>query len=268
MIANARMYSVSPAVATAWKDLLRWVVARAGVDWEVIDHAAPAPLGELWDRSDLGCVFMCGLPFTQRKPQPRLIAAPVPSPARYLNKPIYFTDLIVRADAPFERLEDTFGKRLAYTVEDSQSGYHAVRNHLLAYRTPERPRLYARTVGPLVTPRRVLEAIIAGDADVGPLDSYAHDLLRKHEPALANQVRTIATTRATPIPLLVAAAGTDDAVIERVRAALLAVKDAPELAATRDALLLAGFAVPQPGDYDVLPAAIDAAVAAGYTDLG
>jgi ABC-type phosphate/phosphonate transport system substrate-binding protein len=267
MIANARMYSVAPAATAAWKGLLHWVIRVAGLDWEVIEHAAPAPIAELWARSDLGCVFMCGLPFAQARPQPRLIAAPVPSLARYGNQPIYFTDLIVRADAPFLRLEDTFGRRLAYTSESSQSGYNAVRTHLLAYRSPGRPTLYSATVGPLGTPRRVLEAIVAGEADVGPLDSYAHDLLRRHEPALANRVRTIATTRATPIPVLIAAPSSEESMVERVREALLAVSETPELAATCCALLLNGFAAPSAREYDVLLENVLAARGAGYAHL-
>ena len=70
-IANARMYSATPRVKDAWNRLLRWVLADAGLAWEVIDYAAPAPLNALWARDDLGLAMMCGLPFSQRAPQPQ-----------------------------------------------------------------------------------------------------------------------------------------------------------------------------------------------------
>ncbi len=254
MIANARMYSVSPPATAAWRSLLGWVVQRAGLgeQFNVIDYPPPAPLPELWDRSDVGCVFMCGLPFAQREPQAIALAAPVPSNPAGENLPRYRSDLIVSADSPFQRIEDSFGSRLAYTEWHSQSGHHAVAHFLKAYQRPERLHLYAQTIGPLTTPRRVLSAILEGQADVGPLDSYAHDLLRLHEPELLSQVRTLASTEFTPMPLLVAAPHTEASVVSALRAALLAVEAEPSLADVRQALALTRFALVQARAYEVL----------------
>jgi ABC-type phosphate/phosphonate transport system substrate-binding protein len=264
LVANARMYAVTPPVAAAWRELFLWVGQRAGVDLQWIDHAYPAPLGELWSRPDLGCAFMCGWPFAQSDPQPKLIAAPVPSPARYGGRPVYFTDLVVRGTADFRTLDDTFGFRLGYTVEDSQSGYNAPRHHLLKFRSSLRPTLYKEVVGPLVTPRRVIEALLDNRIDVGPLDSYVHDLLKKHDPALARQLRTVATTDAAPIPPLVAAPGCDDAVVERLRNALLDVEKRPELGKLKDALALKGFAAVPREAYRLTLERAQAAIDAGY----
>ena len=172
LVANARMYSATPAVREAWKVLLRWVLARAGLAWDVIDYDAPAPLSVLWARDDLGLAMMCGLPFAQRGERPTLVAAPIPSKARYGGRPVYFTDMVVRADAAFQRLEDTFGGTVGYTLADSMSGGVALRDHLAPYRDREGTRLYARAVGDLIHARGVIEALAAGRIDVGPLDSY------------------------------------------------------------------------------------------------
>jgi len=185
MFANARMYAINPAVAAAWRALLEWAATRAEVDFEVIDYPAPAPLPALWARPDAAGVFMCGYPLSQAQPQPRVLAAPVPSPRPYDGRPVYWTDSIVPIDSPITRLEETFGRKFAYTTEDSQSGYQAPR--LLFARHAHGAALFSATVGPLVTPRRIVEAVVAGDADAGPLDSYVHDLLRLHEPALASR---------------------------------------------------------------------------------
>src|SRR2546422_2586142 len=82
-IASARMYSWSPTLTAAWRRLLEWVAARAGVEMKVLELADPYPLEELWARDDLGCVFMCGYPWAMRADRPHLLAAPVPSPPRY-----------------------------------------------------------------------------------------------------------------------------------------------------------------------------------------
>jgi ABC-type phosphate/phosphonate transport system substrate-binding protein len=245
VIVNARMYSATPQAKAAWKKLLGWAIERAGLDWELLDHDAPAPLSELWARDDLGGVMMCGLPYSQRKPRPGLVAAPVPSPARYGGRPIYFSDLAVRADAPFKNLEDTFGGVVGYTLEDSMSGYVALRRHLLPFRKRKKPKLYRAAVGGLLNARRVIEALDEGRIDVGPLDSYYHDLIRHNEPDFAAKVRVVATTAPAPIPPLVSTGK------ESLREALLAAGEAPELAAERAVLLLKGFAVPADADYRV-----------------
>jgi ABC-type phosphate/phosphonate transport system substrate-binding protein len=253
-IANARMYSATPAVREAWKQLLRWVLARAGLAWEVIDYDAPAPLSALWARDDLGLAMMCGLPFAQRGVRPTLVAAPIPSPARYGGRPVYFTDMVVRADSAFQRLEDTFGGTVGYTLADSMSGGVAFRDHLAPYREREGTRLYRNAVGDLIHARGVIEALAAGRIDVGPLDSYYHDLLRHDEPALAAQVRVVASTDAMPIPPLVATAALTADELQRLRRALADVAGAPDLQPTRERLLLAGFASADPAAYDVLAA--------------
>src|SRR6202035_5109779 len=159
-----------------------------------------------WSRPDLGCAFMCGFPYKLTKHPPRPVAAPIPLDAPVLGRPIYATRLVVRADSPFCSLEDTFGGRLGYTVEDSHSGYNALRHHLLPYYRKHGERLYRESIGPLFTPRRVIDALLAGDIDVGPLDSYALDLMLRHEPDLGQKIRAVATTEIAPIPFLVASA--------------------------------------------------------------
>lgn len=113
MIANARMYAVSPRVAAAWRTVLAWVIARAGVACDVVDHPPPQTLAALWARPDLGCAFMCGYPLAHASPHPVVLAAPVPRPPAYGGRPIYWTNLVVRADSPFMRLTDLFGRRIA-----------------------------------------------------------------------------------------------------------------------------------------------------------
>ena len=65
---------------------------------------------------------MYGWPFAEASPRPRLLATPVPSPARFAGKPEYWSDLVVRTDSPFRRIEDTFGGTIGWTTEDSHSG--------------------------------------------------------------------------------------------------------------------------------------------------
>ena len=266
LVANARMYSATPAVREAWKVLLRWVLVRAGLAWDVIDYDAPAPLSVLWARDDLGLAMMCGLPFAQRGEQPTLVAAPIPTPARYGGKPVYFTDIVVRADAPYRTLADTFGGVIGYTLADSMSGGVALRHHLAPYRQAKGSRLYRQAVGELINARGVITALAEGRIDAGPLDSYYHDLLKAYDPAFAAQVRILASTAALPIPPLVATAALPVETLSRLREALLATATAAEIAPLMQRLLLAGFAFPDANDYRPL-AAMDGGPAPALDDI-
>ena len=55
-------------------------------------------------------------------------------------------------------------------------------------------------VGGLVNAQGVIDALAAGRIDVGPLDSFSHDLIERYDPARATQVRTVASTVMRPIP--------------------------------------------------------------------
>lgn len=255
MIANARMYAVTSAVADHWRTLFAWVAEAADVPLDVVPHPPPQPLGALWQRPDLGSAFMCGYPWAtwaDAGTRPALLASVVPTPPRYAHRAAYCTDIVSRADAAIEDVADLAGKRFAYTTPMSQSGYQAPRALFAARAAAGGGRAFAATVGPLTTPRNVVSAVLDGSADAGPLDGYWHDLLRLHEPETAAQLRTLASTPMTASPPLVCAADTVPAVRERIAAAWRAAGTAPAVAAACDALLISRFAAPDPAGYRAL----------------
>jgi len=270
-VANARMYAPTPAVADAWRRLFDWVAETSGVPLTVIEHAAPQPLALLWRRTDLGAGMMCGFPWATwnepHVPRPLPLAAPIPAPDAFGRQPVYWTDIVVRSDSAATSIADLAGARFAYTQVDSQSGYQAPRALFAHAAIAAGGRLFAATVGPLVTPRRVAESVVAGDADAGPLDAWWHALLQRHEPRLAERLRVIARTPATPLPLLVAAAGVPAGTRDRLTTALETVATAPELADVRAALLLHGFARVKENDYAILAGNARAIDALGYREL-
>lgn len=251
LIANARMYAVAPGAVAAWKRLFAWVDEASGLRLDVIDHAFPALLNDLWARGDLAATFMCGWPWLRHGATHQVVAAPIPAAVEAAGKPQYCTHFVVHRDSPFQRLEDTFGHRFAFTIADSHSGYNAPRHHLLRYRGPQQRKLFGEIVGPLTTPRRMLEAIAEKRTDVGPLDSFAYALLCRHEPALAGETRVIASTEPVPIPAIMASKEMDRGVVETLRRTLLSLGGRPELADLRADLCITGFAPLDPATYEV-----------------
>src|SRR5258705_899702 len=102
------MYSWSPPAAAAWHRLLAWVATTAEVDLTLLDQSDPTPLDELWQRDDMGCVFMCGYPWALRRGRPALLASPPASPPPYRGRRGFPTDVIRRASGPPTTLSDNF----------------------------------------------------------------------------------------------------------------------------------------------------------------
>jgi len=261
------MYSVTPAVAALWRTLLSAVSAKAGVPLTWVEHGAPAPLEELWRRTDQGAVFMCGLPFSRAEPPPPLIAAPVPSPAEFNGEAQYWSDLVVRENSTFRSVEETFGKRIALTVPESQSGCVAALSYFMAAGSTS--PLFGEVIAPTITPLGALSAVIQGAADIAPIDSYALRLLQKYRPELTSQVRTVGQTARTPIPPLVAStpaastlaasAGNLDALRsafleahQNVGQAGLEANRGASMKSVMEGLLLERFTRPDPSSYAVL----------------
>jgi len=261
---NARMYAVTPAVEAVWRTLLEHVMGDAQVALDYLPYPAPQPLEALWSRPDLGAVLMCGFPIALKLAPVVPIAAPIPSARWAGGRAVYRTDLIVREDAPYQTLADTFGERAGWTVEHSHSGFNALRHHLLAYRTPQRPALYREMVGNLVTARNVLDSVRAGRIDVGPLDAYWHLLIARHAPELASGVRVLTSTEVAPMPAFVAAAGAPADVISRLRGAFLAARGQGWFGPLAEVLLLEGFAEVSEESYAPLLRWERAAKAAGF----
>jgi len=269
-VANARMYAVDAHVAAWWKHLFAWIANEARVEMTTIDHPPPRPLPDLWQRNDLGCAFICGFPWStwsDERTKPQLLAAPIPSAPRYGGRAVYCTDIVVRSDSTLDRVGELRGARFAYTAEHSQSGWQAPRAFFADRARAAGGRLFGDIVGPLQTPRAVAAAVIAQRADAGPLDSWWHDLLRRHDAATAAQLRTIASTPMTPIPPLVTSATTPAPIRERLIAALERVGRDATLAPLREALLISGFVRAAADDYAQLAQRARQIDALGYTRL-
>lgn len=269
-VANARMYAVTPEVEAAWRGLLERIVSEAGLDFDYLSYPAPQPLEVLWRRPDLGAVQMCGYPVALGIADVIPIAAPIPALPWAGGRPLYRSDLIVRRDAPYRSLEDTFGGRAGWTVEHSHSGFNAFRHHLMAYRSPERPALYREMVGNLVTARKILDSVLDGTIDVGPLDAYWHALIARHKPELTAGIRVVASTDLAPIPAFVAAptlreeTALGEEPVARLKRAFAAASARPWFADYAPALMLAGFAPVSKSDFSTTLAWDAEAVAAGY----
>ena len=252
--ASARMYAVSAAAADAWRELFLQLARRARMPLDVIDHPAPAPIAELWARSDKAAVFMCGLPFSRAAPPPALIAAPVPAAPEFHGQPLYWSEFVVGVRSSHRTLDDTFGGRIAFTSPESQSGFAAPLRHLRE--ASDGTPLYREVIAPQINPQGAVAAVAEGRADVAAIDAYSLQLLRRFVPELAAQVRVVARTEPRPIPPLVGSQSFD-----ALTEAFLAAHQDPALHSLLADLRLDRFVRPDAGSYRQLAQEFEATIA-------
>src|SRR5205823_758131 len=107
---------------------------------------------------------------------------------RYRGKPVYFSDVVVRRDSPFQSFEDLRGRSWAYNEPHSQSGYGIVRDHLVQ---TGRITGYFERVVEAGYHERALRMVCAGEIEASAIDSHVLALLLRDNPALAEQLRVV-----------------------------------------------------------------------------
>ncbi|MCC6604296.1 MAG: PhnD/SsuA/transferrin family substrate-binding protein [Anaerolineae bacterium] len=153
--------------------------------------------------------WMCGYPYvmatavtstplsTSPNPAIELLALPVMAGARYQNRPIYFSDVVVRRDSPVTTFTDLRGATWAYNEVGSQSGYHITRYKLA--QLGENGDFFGKVVASGAH-LRSLEMVVDGKVDASAIDSTVLEDALRHSPALAQQIRLIDTLGPSPIP--------------------------------------------------------------------
>jgi len=176
----------------------------------------------------LDAAFCCGLPYVWQADRPeapvRLLAAPVMPGERYQDQPVYFADVIVRADAPYQTLADLRGARFAYNQVESFSGYVLPRYHL--HTLGETLDFF----GALLTTgshARSMDWVEAGQADAAAIDSVVLEMEARQRPGRAAGWRVVASLGPAAMPPVIASARLGPEVQDRLRQALVTMPATP-----------------------------------------
>lgn len=256
---NARPFYQRLADHTAAR-LGQPVELLAGVEWE--DRL------QRLEQARVHLGFLCGWPYTQRADKPgrpvEVLCAPVMAAARYQDRPVYFTDVIVRRDRPWQSFADLRGRSYAYNDPDSHSGYNVPRDHLL--RLGETGGYFGQVVasgGHQSSIRMVAE----GAVDASGIDSTVLELELKARPELAPALRVVEAIGPNPIPPVVVPRALDPALKARLRELLLAMHRDAEGRAVLEVGLVARFTEVGDADYEPVREMVRRARAAGFLTL-
>ena len=236
-----------------------------------VELLAGVSLEEQHRRLDVGAIdaaFLCGLPYSRKHDRPdrpiELLCAPVMALPRYAGAPVYFTDVIVRAEHPARGFADLRGRGWAYNDEGSHSGYNVVRHHLLAL--GETQGYFSRVVASGAH-QRSIQMVLDGAIDASGIDSTVLEIEMARRPELAARLRAIAVIGPSPIPPVIVARGLDPARKARLRELFLGMSSDPAGRAVLAAGGMTGFVPVQDADYDPIREMARRAEAAGFLTL-
>jgi len=201
---------------------------------------------QLWNAPALLLSQTCGYPYANTLADK---VALVGTPAHAITGAApgsYFSVLVARKSQASEHLGDLVGKRFAYNMQHSQSGFAAPVRLLAAAGLASLPE-------PLITGahRSSIRAVADGKADWAAIDAVTWELAKRHEPASQN-LTVFARTRQTPaLPLITSLKHSNQAgtIADAFEAAITELGEQ-----TRDAVLITGLTRFKPEDYAPLAA--------------
>ena len=215
--------------------------------------------------ADLGVI--CGLPYVwlaARRPSPvEPLAAPVLAGDRYVGRPVYYSDVIVRRDSPITLLEELRGCSWAYNEPASHSG-HAVTLYSLV-RMGARPGFFGR-VFETGFHQHAIRLVHGGAVDAAAIDSQVLAVELRDHPDLAS-LRVIGSFGPSTIQPVVAASRLPGRLKEQVGDLLVTLGDDPTARTALAHGLVDRFTQVDDAAYDDIRAMLAAIEAAGWTSL-
>jgi phosphonate transport system substrate-binding protein len=238
--------SADPFVA----ELVRLIGKQLGMPTELVKDLPWKERERQFDRGDIDICWMCGWPYADRADSRaglELIAAPVMADPRYSDRPIYFSDVVVRADSRFEAFQDLRSASWAYNEPMSRSGYNVVR-YFLALK-----KIDGGFFGKVVesgSHGSSLDLILSGSVDASAIDSTVLAAITAQRPEIRSRLRVIETIGPSPAPPWVMRSSLPQSVRDAVRRGFLALHESAEGRALLQEGALQRFSAVDDKDYD------------------
>ncbi len=177
----------------------------SGLSTRMIADTSPG-MEVMFGQGMIEAAFGCGLPYVWKaaEPQPtvRLMAAPVMPSPRYGDRPIYYSDVVVRRDSRYQTLSDLRGATFAFNQTVSFSGYVLPCYHMLTL--GETLHGYFGRAVETGSHAKSMDWVENGRADAAAIDSVVLDMEYLQRPARADVFRVVENVGPASIPPVIA----------------------------------------------------------------
>jgi len=154
-----------------------------------------------FDSGAVSVCWLCGAVYVRKLDQGEgtveLLAAPVMAAPRYQDRPVYFSDVIVRAESPFHTFADLRNTRWAYNEPNSHSGHNVTKWYLAEHAYGN--GFFKQAIGSGAH-QRSIQMVLANEVDASAIDSTVLETEMSRNPELAAQIRVIESFGPSPIP--------------------------------------------------------------------
>lgn len=219
--------------------------------------SGPAPGTNPFVEDDLDFGWVCSTSFVDLaargdEPSIQLVGvAWVPDDPDANGRPVYFGDLITRADSGIRSFEDLEGRRVGCNDLVSLSGHYALRFALEDRGLEDDFAELVFTGGH----HSSIDAVLAGEIDAAVVDSVVRTSRARLDPEVAS-LQIIDRLGPWPVQPLVARHTLDAEQVATARRLLLEASDSPEIQAELDAAALSHFVEVGPDHYAAVHAAM------------
>ena len=205
-----------------YRRLADYLTFRTGIKVSIVDEPGWREREQLLDSGQAQMGFVCGLQYVRKvdikKLALELLAAPIMKSAKYLGKPIYFSDVVVHRDSPFQSMSDLRGSSWACNEPTSHSGCNLIRYYLTVH--GESGNFFQEIVES-GSHQDSLAMLLDGKIDATAIDSTVLELELRLRPELGQYIRVIETLGPSPIPPCVISATVQPEVKLAIQHALL-----------------------------------------------
>jgi phosphonate transport system substrate-binding protein len=205
-----------------YRRVVAYLGEQTGLPTELVSGLTLAKQEALVQREEIQVVFTCGLPYVRKAdhspPLLRLMAAPIMADDRYQGRPVYFSEVIVPAGAPYHNFADLRGTTFAYNEVHSLSGYLFVRHHLA--QLGENPGFFGewRASG---SHAHSMDLVEQGSVAAATIDSVVLAMELAQHPARAAAFRVVERLGPYPMPPVAAVTGLAAQIHKRLTQALI-----------------------------------------------
>jgi phosphonate transport system substrate-binding protein len=214
--------------------------------------------------------FICGLPYVlytapyHADAPLEALVAPVLQGERFENRPIYFSDVIVHQDSPFQSFADLRGCSWAYNEPQSQSGYGITRYWLV--KLGETNGYFSKVVQSGFH-QKSIEMVCNGEVDASAIDAQVLAVELRDHPQLAEHLRIIDSLGPSSIQPLAAASHLSPTLKQDIQAILAEIHHDPAGRSVLAQGFIDRFAAVEDANYDDIRAMLAACEQADFLSL-
>ena len=256
---------LAPNVLPMYQAVAEFVGERLGVS-VTIEECDDYDRWAAADRDDVH--FVCSLPYVELAsrgdPSVEVIAAPVLEGERYEGKPVYFSDVIVAADAPFGSFADLRGTRWAYNEPQSHSGYGITRYTLV--RMGETNGFFGEVIEAGFH-QDSIRWVAEGKVDASAIDSQVLEVELRDHPELAGSIKVIESLGPSTIQPVTVSKRLPEGLRREIQTALLEIGDHLEGREKLHLGLVSRFVPADDSTYADIKEMLEACKAAGFMEL-